>query len=146
MACVLENKPKQLTNEEEEEACSYAMQLGSTVVLPAVFQAVVNLDVFEIIYKAGPGAELSASEIGSQIPHNNPEAAIMLDRVLGLLITFNSLRCSFTGEQRLYSPASVAKYFVRHQNGPSLRPYMNLTLDPVLMAGWCAYIFLLYPY
>ena len=144
MACVLDNKPKQLTNDQEEEAYSYAMQLGSTVVLPAVFQAVVNLDVFEIINKAGPGAELSASEIVAQIPHDNPEAAIMLDRVLGLLVSFNILRCSFTGEHRLYSLAPVAKYFVRNQNGESLRPYMNLTLDPVLMAGWCAQKFLLY--
>lgn len=131
-----EGKPK-VTN-EEEEVYSYAMVLGSAIVLPVVFQAVVNLNVLEIINKAGPDAELSASEIASQIPTKNPEgAAKMLDRVLGLLVSFNILRCSIsTDGVRLYSLAPVAKYYVSDQNGISMRPYMNLSLDKVMMPGW----------
>lgn len=136
MGSSTESKSK-VTN-EEEEVYSHAMVLGSAIVLPTVFQAVVNLDVLDIIDKAGPGAELSASEIASQIPTKNPEgAAKMLDRVLGLLVSFNILCCSFsTHGVRLYSLAPVAKYYVTDQNGVSMRPYMNLSLDKVMMPGW----------
>ncbi|KAH9679995.1 Flavone 3'-O-methyltransferase 1 [Citrus sinensis] len=136
MGSSTESKSK-VTN-EEEEVYSHAMVLGSAIVLPTVFQAVVNLDVLDIIDKAGPGAELSASEIASQIPTKNPEgAAKMLDRVLGLLVSFNILCCSFsTYGVRLYSLAPVAKYYVTDQNGVSMRPYMNLSLDKVMMPGW----------
>ncbi|KAH9784025.1 Flavone 3'-O-methyltransferase 1 [Citrus sinensis] len=126
--------------EEEANNFSYAMELASAIVLPAAMQAVVELDVFEIITKAGPGAKLSVSEIVAQIPlkDNNPEAAaMMLDRVLRLLVSYNALHCSFVDGQRLYSLAPVSKYFVRNnQNGASLRPYMALSLDKVLMDGW----------
>ncbi|KAH9728022.1 Flavone 3'-O-methyltransferase 1 [Citrus sinensis] len=126
--------------EEETNNFSYAMELASAIVLPAAMQTVVELDVFEIISKAGPGAKLSVSEIVDQIPlkDNNPEAAaMMLDRVLRLLVSYNALHCSFVDGQRLYSLAPVSKYFVRNnQNGASLRPYMALSLDKVLMDGW----------
>ncbi|KAK9201089.1 hypothetical protein WN944_016290 [Citrus x changshan-huyou] len=126
--------------EEETNNFSYAMELAGAIVLPAAMQAVVELDVFEIISKAGPGAKLSVAEIVAQIPlkDNNPEAAaMMLDRVLRLLVSYNALHCSFVDGQRLYSLASVAKYFVRNnQNGASLRPYMALRLDKVPMDYW----------
>ena len=132
--------------EEETNNFSYAMELAGAIVLPAAMHAVVELDVFEIISKAGPGAKLSVAEIVAQIPlkYNNPEAAaMMLDRVLRLLVSYNALHCSFVDGQRLYSLASVAKYFVRNnQNGASLRPYMALRLDKVPMDYW--YIELLF--
>ncbi|KAH9728013.1 Flavone 3'-O-methyltransferase 1 [Citrus sinensis] len=126
--------------EEETNNFSYAMELASAIVLPAAMQAAVELDVFEIISKAGPGAKLSVSEIVAQIPlkDNNPEAAAMtLDRVLRLLVSYNALHCSFVDGQRLYSLAPVSAYFVRNnQNGASLRPYMAWCLDKVLMDCW----------
>ncbi|KAH9784013.1 Flavone 3'-O-methyltransferase 1 [Citrus sinensis] len=126
--------------EEETNNFSYAMELASAIVLPAAMQAAVELDVFEIISKAGPGAKLSVSEIVAQIPlkGNNPETAAMtLERVLRLLVSYNALHCSFVDGQRLYSLAPVSAYFVRNnQNGASLRPYMAWCLDKVLMDGW----------
>ncbi|GAY48816.1 hypothetical protein CUMW_114610 [Citrus unshiu] len=119
-----------LDKEEETNNFSHAMGLASAIVLPAVMQAVVELDVFEIISKAGPGAKLSVAEIVAQIPlkDNNPEAAaMMLDRVLRLLVSYNALHCSFVDGQRLYSLAPVSKHFVRNnRDGVSLRPYMAL--------------------
>ncbi|KAH9784017.1 Flavone 3'-O-methyltransferase 1 [Citrus sinensis] len=127
-------------HEEETNNFSYAMELASAIVLPAAMQAAVELDVFEIISKAGPGAKLLVSEIVAQIPlkDNNPEAAAMtLDRVLRLLVSYNALHCSFVDGQRLYSLAPVSAYFVRNnQNGASLRPYMAWCLDKVLMDCW----------
>ncbi|KAH9784033.1 Flavone 3'-O-methyltransferase 1 [Citrus sinensis] len=126
--------------EEETNNFSHAMGLASAIVLPAVMQAVVELDVFEIISKAGPGAKLSVAEIVAQIPlkDNNPEAAATtLDRVLRLLVSYNALHCSFVDGQRLYSLAPVSKHFVRNnRDGVSLRPYMALCLDKICLDGW----------
>uniref|UniRef100_UPI003D30D82D PaOMT9 n=1 Tax=Phellodendron amurense TaxID=68554 RepID=UPI003D30D82D len=136
MACSAEKQPKP-SKQEEEETYSYAMQLASAIVFPAVLQAVIELDVFEIINKAGPGAKLSASEIVAQFPTKNPEAAAtMLDRVLRLLVSYNVLYCSLVAGVRLYSLAPVSKYYVRNQNGVSLRPFMNFHLDKALMPCW----------
>ncbi|KAL5792124.1 hypothetical protein ACOSP7_000718 [Xanthoceras sorbifolium] len=96
----------------------------------------LELDVFEIIAKAGPAAKLSALEIADEIPTGNPEAAAMLDRILRLLVSHRVLGCSVVGKERLYSLAPVSKYFVSNQDGVSLRPYMALNQDKVYSHNW----------
>ncbi|KAF6137862.1 hypothetical protein GIB67_022005 [Kingdonia uniflora] len=81
----LENQTQTSCKNEEEEACSYAMQLASISVLPMVLKSTIELDVLEIIAKSGPGACISPSEIASKLPTTkNPEAHVMLDRMLRL--------------------------------------------------------------
>ncbi|KAL6981915.1 nicotinamide N-methyltransferase [Sarracenia purpurea var. burkii] len=117
--------------EQEEQVCSHAMQL-----------AAVELEVLEIIAKAGVGAQLSPSEIASQIPCtqlHNPQASAMLDRMLRLLASHSILTSTTTSSvesQRLYGLAPVAKYFVRNQDGVSLGPLMSLIQDKVFMDSW----------
>uniref|UniRef100_A0A5B7BL78 Putative O-methyltransferase 2 n=1 Tax=Davidia involucrata TaxID=16924 RepID=A0A5B7BL78_DAVIN len=129
---------------DEEEQSSYAMQLVNSSVLPMVMQAAVELDLLEIIAKAGPGAQLSPSEIASQMPtttrcRSNPEAPAMLDRILLLLASYSVLTCSVVdAEQRLYGLAPVAKYFVRNEDGVSLGPLMALLQDKVFIDSWYA--------
>ncbi|XP_052292025.1 anthranilate N-methyltransferase-like [Citrus sinensis] len=94
-----------------------------SIVLPAAMQAASELGVFEIIAKAGPTAKISAVEIAAQMPSSNPNAAVMLDRILRLLVTHRVLRCTSAGDdQRLYGLAHVAKYFVLNRDGVSLCP------------------------
>ncbi|KAK9201005.1 hypothetical protein WN944_016206 [Citrus x changshan-huyou] len=94
-----------------------------SIVLPAAIQAASELGVFEIIAKAGPTAKISAVEIAAQMPSSNPNAAVMLDRILRLLVTHRVLRCTSAGDdQRLYGLAYVAKYFVLNRDGVSLCP------------------------
>ncbi|KAH7578122.1 hypothetical protein JRO89_XS01G0343400 [Xanthoceras sorbifolium] len=62
------NPNAQKEEEEEEAYYSYANNLAMSVVLPMAMRTAVELDVFEIIGKAGPGAKLSALEIATQIP------------------------------------------------------------------------------
>ncbi|KAG5564899.1 hypothetical protein RHGRI_000936 [Rhododendron griersonianum] len=88
------------TNEEQQQY-SYAVELALSPVLPFVLKAVVELQVFDIIAKAGPGAQLSPSQIASQLPPagptalvGNPDAPEMLDRMLRLLASHSILTCS----------------------------------------------------
>ncbi|CAK7357480.1 unnamed protein product [Dovyalis caffra] len=121
----------------------YALQLSSASVLPMVLKAAVELSVFEIIEKAGPNALLSASEIVSQLPtQNNPDAHIVLDRILSLLASHSILTCSLSTKnqdgqsQRLYGLAPVAKYFTKNQDGGSLSPFLAMIQDKVMMDMW----------
>ncbi|KAL3498331.1 hypothetical protein ACH5RR_041063 [Cinchona calisaya] len=129
--------------EEDEEQCfASAMQLVTGAWVPLVLNAVVRLDVLEIIAKAGPGAQLSPSEIASQISTKNPDAAITLDRMLALLASYSVLTCSVVDAgagaqyERRYGLAPVAKYLVKQQFGAPLRPLLEYLLDKEMMDSW----------
>ncbi|KAJ6313945.1 hypothetical protein OIU78_017569 [Salix suchowensis] len=132
------------SSDEEDYHLQYALQLASASTLPMVFKAVIELGVLEIIEKAGPAAMLSASKIASQLPtQNNPDAHIVLDRILSLLASHSILTCSLATEnqdsdqiQRLYGLAPVAKYFIRKEDGGSLSPYFRVIHDKVIMDLW----------
>ncbi|CAK9143618.1 unnamed protein product [Ilex paraguariensis] len=68
----------------------------------------------------------------------NPDAPLMLDRMLRLLATHSLLTFSVVdgGAHRLYGLALVAKYFVRKQDGVSFAPLMALLQDKVFMDSW----------
>ncbi|KAH7543712.1 hypothetical protein JRO89_XS15G0004000 [Xanthoceras sorbifolium] len=82
------------TQVSDEEANLFAMQLTSASVLPMVLKSAIELDLLEIIAKAGPAAHLSPTEVASQLPTTNPDAPIMLDRILRLLASYSILTCS----------------------------------------------------
>ncbi|KAE9462888.1 hypothetical protein C3L33_05208, partial [Rhododendron williamsianum] len=102
-----------------------------------------------IIAKAGPGAQLSPSQIASQLPADtlvrNPNASEMLDRMLRFLASHSILTCTVVdlpsdsravqvGDRRSYDSyglAPVAKYFVSNQDGVSLAPQLCLIQDKV---------------
>ncbi|KAF6167334.1 hypothetical protein GIB67_043195 [Kingdonia uniflora] len=138
----LENQTQTSCKNEEEEACSYAMQLASISVLPMVLKSTIELDVLEIIAKSGPGACISPSEIASKLPTTkNPEAHVMLDRMLRLLASYKVLTCTMhTLEdghvERLYGLAPVCKFLVRNEDGVSIVPFMLLNQDKVIMKSW----------
>ncbi|PIA40021.1 hypothetical protein AQUCO_02500025v1 [Aquilegia coerulea] len=131
-----------ITPQGEEEACLYAMQLASLSVLPMVLKAVIELDVLEIIAKAGEGAYISPTEIASQISTSNPQAPVMLDRMLRLLVSHNVLSCNLpTLEdgrvvERLYGLAPVCKFLVKNEDGVSMAPLLLMNQDKVLMESW----------
>ncbi|KAE9598063.1 hypothetical protein Lal_00003882 [Lupinus albus] len=129
--------------EEEEEAFSYATQLVMSTALSMSLQSAFELGVFDILQKAGSGAQLSAKQFASQLSCNNPEAASMLDRVLGLFVSHNILKCTLIplhqnlgSFQRLYSMTPVAKFFVTDSDGFSLGPLMALIQDNIFLQSW----------
>ncbi|KAH9725351.1 Flavone 3'-O-methyltransferase 1 [Citrus sinensis] len=103
-------------------------------------QAAIELGVFKIIAKAGPGAKLSASEIAAQLPATkNKDAPMMLDRILRLLDSHGVVECSLDdidGSQRLYGQSNVSRYFVPNEDGVSLGPLMALIQDKVFLDSW----------
>ncbi|XP_068650128.1 caffeic acid 3-O-methyltransferase 1-like [Aristolochia californica] len=131
------NQPK---GSDDNEACMFAMQLASLSVLPMALKATIELGVLEIIAKAGPGACLSTSEISSQLPTQNPEAATMLDRILRLLASYSVLTCSLVdapgGIERQYGLAPVCKFLVKNEDGVSISPLVLMDQDKVLMESW----------
>ncbi|WKA07683.1 hypothetical protein VitviT2T_025473 [Vitis vinifera] len=127
--------------ESDEEASLFSMQLVSASVLPMVLKSALELDLLEIIAKAGPGAFVSTSEIAAQIPTHNPEAPVMLDRILRLLATYAVVKCSLRnlpdgGVERLYGLAPVCKYLTRNEDGVSVAPLLLMNQDKVLMESW----------
>ncbi|XP_059457649.1 cathecol O-methyltransferase 1-like [Corylus avellana] len=128
-------------NENEEESFTYALQVASSYVVSITLQSAVELGVFEILAKAGPGAKLSPTQIVQQMPTKNPEAPTMLDRILRMLATHSLLGCSMVADdsgslQRLYSLSDVSKYFVSSEDGLSLVPIMALLFDKVSLDCW----------
>ncbi|XVF53205.1 hypothetical protein PTKIN_Ptkin05aG0081800 [Pterospermum kingtungense] len=129
---------QQARDEDDKHAQQYAMQLVSASVMPMALKAAVQLGVFEIIQKAGPGAQLSICQTVSQLPsQSNPDGPLVLDRILRLLASHSILTFSLeTNDQeedeqvvRLYGLAPVAKYFIRRPGGGSLSPLLDLFQD-----------------
>lgn len=121
---------------DDEQQCAYASQLVTMSVLPMVLQTAIELNLLEIIAKSGHGGRMSPSEIVAHLPTQNPDASIMLDRMLGLLATYSILTCYVVDDQRSYGLAPVCKYLVRNEDGVSLGPLMSLIQDKVFMDSW----------
>ncbi|KAF3439778.1 hypothetical protein FNV43_RR18056 [Rhamnella rubrinervis] len=132
---------------EEEESFSCAMQLVMSTALSMSMQSATELGVFDIIAKAGPGAKLSSSQIVAQLPTENPDSPMMLDRILRLLASHSVLSCSCSIVaddnndkngcfQRLYGLTPVSNFFVTNKDGVSLGPMMALIQDNVFLASW----------
>ncbi|XP_071725235.1 caffeic acid 3-O-methyltransferase 1 [Rutidosis leptorrhynchoides] len=125
----------------DEEANLFAMQLASASVLPMVLKSAIELDLLEIMAKAGPGAFLSPSDIASHLPTTNPDAPIMLDRMLRLLASYSVLTCSLKDlpdgkVERLYGLAPVCKFLTKNEDGVSISALNLMNQDKVLMESW----------
>ncbi|XP_023896639.1 cathecol O-methyltransferase 1 [Quercus suber] len=143
MAFLKESNTRNADNDQrEEKSFSCAMQLSTSIVQPMVLHSAIELGVFDILAKAGPGAKLSPSQIVAQMPTKNPDAAMMLDRILKLLVSHSVLGCTvvtdedFGSFQRLYSLTPVSEYFVTNEDGVSLGPFMALIQGQVLLKSW----------
>lgn len=130
----------------DEQAGMFAMQLASSSVLPMVLKSALELDLLEIIAKAGAGAFLSPSEIAAQLPTHNPDAPVMLDRILRLLATYAIVKCTLRnlpdgGLERLYGLAPVCKFLTKNEDGVSVAGLCLMNQDKVLMESWYLPIF-----
>ncbi|KAH0456233.1 hypothetical protein IEQ34_014140 [Dendrobium chrysotoxum] len=123
---------------DDEAACLYAMQLVSFSVLPMTLKAAIELKLLETISLAGPGVQLSPSELASRLPFiSNPQAPVMLDRILRLLASYSILTCSLSpsGERR-YGAAPVCKFLTPNADGASMAALSLMNQDKVLMESW----------
>ncbi|KAL3754285.1 hypothetical protein ACJRO7_001509 [Eucalyptus globulus] len=130
--------PTQVSDEEET---LFAMQLATASVLPRVLKAIIELDLLEIMARAGPGAYLTPGEVASQLPTQNPDAPVMLDRIFRLLASYSMLTCTLRDlpegkVERLYGLAPVCKFLVKNEDGVSLAPLNLLDHDKHVVESW----------
>lgn len=112
------------------ETDQFAMQLVVASVLPRTLAAAIELDLLELIKKAGSA---SAAELAAQIRATNPDADIMIDRILRLLAANNILECKVNaGVDRSYSLAPVCELFTKNDAGVSFAPLLLVNEDRVL--------------
>lgn len=129
------------TEVSDEELPLFIMQLSSGAMLPMVLKASIELDLFEIIAKAGPGAYVSPSYIASQLTTSNPDAPVLLARMLRLLashsiLTYSQKNLPDGTVQPLYGLGPVCKYLIKNEDGASIAPLCLLNQNKVLMESW----------
>ncbi|KAG8390464.1 hypothetical protein BUALT_Bualt01G0086000 [Buddleja alternifolia] len=119
----------------------FAMELATVAVLPAVLKSAIELDLLEFIKKARNGDGATPVELAGQLQATNPEAHIMIDRILRLLASYNILSCTAEnlpdgGVERRYSLAPVCKFFTKNDDGVSFAPLLLLREDKIMKETW----------
>ncbi|KAK3431535.1 hypothetical protein EUGRSUZ_E03339, partial [Eucalyptus grandis] len=88
-----QNQVKPCHEEEEEDPCLKALLYSSSRVFPRILHAAVELDLFGIIARAGPGAYMSPPEVAAHLPARTLESAEIIDLVLCCLTSHSLLAC-----------------------------------------------------
>ncbi|KAB2097883.1 hypothetical protein ERO13_A01G189400v2 [Gossypium hirsutum] len=127
--------------DQEEEVGKLAVRLANAVVLPMVLKSALELNIIDTILAAGDGAFLSPSQIASALPSKNPDAPVLLDRMLRLLASHSILKCAVKAKEkeeieRLYGAGPLCKFLVKNQDGGSIAPLLLLHHDQVFMQSW----------
>ncbi|CAL9760397.1 unnamed protein product [Musa acuminata subsp. burmannicoides] len=103
-------------------------------------KAAIELELLEIIVRAGPGAMLSPADIAAKLPTANPQAAVMVDRILRLLAAYSVVSCTVEagddGRPRISTAPRVCKYLTKNEDGVSLASMSLMNQDKVLMESW----------
>ncbi|GMN65109.1 hypothetical protein TIFTF001_034178 [Ficus carica] len=89
-----DQEEQEVKEDPDQETFSYVTQQMHSTAVTMSLKTAAELEVFDIIVKAGPDAKLSPAEIVAQLPTNNPKALVMLKRLLRLLACYSFLRCS----------------------------------------------------
>ncbi|CAJ1932935.1 unnamed protein product [Sphenostylis stenocarpa] len=120
--------------EKVDDAYLSAVLLCFSRVLPAVLNAAIDINLFDVIAKAKSSCDessFSASEIASLLANQHSQLVNRLERMLPLLASYSLLNCSIrTSEdgkrERIYSLSPVGHYFAYDDEGISLAPLSTL--------------------
>ncbi|RCV29960.1 hypothetical protein SETIT_6G055900v2 [Setaria italica] len=125
----------------DEEACMYALQLVSSSILPMTLKNAIELGLLEVLQK-DPAAALSPEEVVARLPvaPANPDAPVMVDRMLRLLASYDVVRCQMEDKDgkysRRYAAAPVGKWLTPNEDGVSMAALALMNQDKVLMESW----------
>jgi caffeic acid 3-O-methyltransferase len=138
-----DNKISASSEQTEDSACLSAMVLTTNLVYPAVLNAAIDLNLFEIIAKATPPATfMSPTEIASKLPPSSQHSDLpnRLDRMLRLLASYSiltsSTRTTENGIERVYGLSMVGKYLVPDESRVSLASITAFLCYPALLQVW----------
>ncbi|CDY64794.1 BnaA01g35460D [Brassica napus] len=106
------------------------MHLCGIDLIAYAVKTATELDLLEIMAKARPlGTHLSTLDLASKTAPNNPDASVMIDRLLRLLVAYSVCTCKLVKdekgrESRTYGLGKVGKKFIKDENGVSIASYM----------------------
>jgi isoliquiritigenin 2'-O-methyltransferase len=116
-----------------------AMVLGANLVFPAVLNAAIQLNLFEII---GDGF-MSSFEIASKLPTQHSDLPNRLDRMLRLLASYSLLSISTRTNDdgsimSVYGITPSGKYFCYDENSDHgyLGSFTSFMCHPALIGLW----------
>lgn len=79
---LLANVPVTAQHDQEDKTAKLAIRLANAVVLPMVLKSAIELNIIDIISATTIGGEyLAPSQIAAMIPLQNPDAAVVVDRI-----------------------------------------------------------------
>ncbi|XP_045793758.1 isoliquiritigenin 2'-O-methyltransferase-like [Trifolium pratense] len=134
------------TPQIEDSDTLSALVLGANLVFPAVLNAAIKLNLFEIIAKESSldnGGFLSAFEIASKLPTQHSDLPNRLDRMLRLLASYSLLSVSTRTNDdgsivRVYAITPSGKYFSYDENSDHgyLGYFTSFMCHPALIGLW----------
>ncbi|CAN8245341.1 unnamed protein product [Cochlearia groenlandica] len=148
MANYVEEDPIIKEEEEklnEETVSLQAESLVNIMAFPMVLKAALELGVVETLTNVEQGTWLSSYEIVHRLPTKptNPEAPVLLDRMLVLLASHSILKYRMVGTEengqteRVYAAEPVCKFFLNREDGSgSLASLLLVNLSEVYFKTW----------
>ncbi|KAG2254515.1 hypothetical protein Bca52824_084651 [Brassica carinata] len=147
MGYILDPKSmNEINGDDETELGLRAVRLANYITFPMVFKAAIELGVIDALYLAaradvnGSGSFLKPSEIATRLPTqpSNPEAPVLLDRMLRLLASYSMVKCQIVDGERVYKAEPICKYFLRYniEETGTLASQFILELDSVFLNTW----------
>jgi len=118
------------------------MLLSTAVVYPAVLNAAIELNLFEIIAKATPhGSFMSSHEIASKLPNQHPDLPDRLDRMLRLLASYSLLTTSTRTTQHgatetVYGLSQIGQYYAPDAATGYFASFASFLSCPALSPLW----------
>ncbi|KAJ0237468.1 Indole glucosinolate O-methyltransferase 4 [Hirschfeldia incana] len=142
----LSTNPKtQIVIDDDNELGLMAVRLANAAAFPMVLKASLELGVFDTLYAdaARHDSFLSPSEIASRLPTKprNPEASVLLDRMLRLLASYSMVKCSKSSSvksERVYRAEPICRFFLKDniQDIGSLASQVIVNFDSVFLNTW----------
>jgi len=119
-----------LGEEEDEEACSFALSLIGDAFKFAALKTAMELDIIDMIKKSGRSARLTVAEIAAKLPTSNPAAPTMLRRLLDYLVSHSIFTVTPTtlpdgSIERRYGLGPVCKFLTPNEDGVSMAPFIG---------------------
>lgn len=114
----------------DEEDMLLTIHLGGLKLVHYAVRTARDLDLFEIMAKARPlGTHLSPLDLASTVAPKNPDAPMMIDRLLRFLVAYSVCTCKLVKdeagrESRAYRLGKVGKKLIKDEDGFSLAPYV----------------------
>ncbi|RYQ86854.1 hypothetical protein Ahy_B10g106466 [Arachis hypogaea] len=121
------------SKEDYDDAFTKAASFAFAQVFPAILNAAIDMNLFDIISKAESSLGMSASEIASKIPKQHSEMGSRLERMLPSLVARSLLTCSIRtinedgDTERVYAISPVGQYYTSNHHDEQRGSLIALT-------------------